>query len=92
MASELPEIARRLRFFMKKAGLSRAQLVERVGLTAPAIWLWLAGKTSPTYENLKKFCVACGIDVPTFYGPFDDSDDPSDVQEEDEGSKDAAAL
>lgn len=84
------EIARRLRYFMKRADVSRAQLATAVGVTAPAVHLWLKGTTRPVYEKLQLICAALGIDVPTFYGPFDD--DPDEGSGDPDGEKQAAAA
>ena len=46
-----------------RAGLTQAQLAERVGTTQSAVARWEAGGTHPSLETLARLVRACGLEL-----------------------------
>lgn len=91
--ADLPDLAKRLRHFAAKAGItSQTEFATKSGFSPSAVSLWFTGKVKPTYENLEAICKKpLGIDLPTFFGPYeDDVGEPSD--DDGEAGKSAAAV
>ena len=63
-----PEIAKRLRYWREKAGLSREELAAEVNVDASAVRHWERGATSP--RDLDRVAKACGIDMARFWSPL----------------------
>lgn len=47
----------------RRAGLSQAQLAERLGKPQPTVARWESGKTEPTYATVREVVGACGLDM-----------------------------
>ena len=58
----------------RRAGLSQADLAERVGTTQSAIARLERGRTSPTLERTRELIRACGLDLRFELVPVDDAD------------------
>ena len=59
-----------------RAGLSQAELGERVGRDRAQIARWERHAVAPSLETLRELVRACGFDLSLELGPFDTSDDP----------------
>lgn len=73
MGAQRSELARRLKFFLTRAGKTQAQVAREVDVSPGAVSKWISDDACPSLENLKAFCEACGVDMVTFYGPFEEA-------------------
>jgi transcriptional regulator with XRE-family HTH domain len=62
------ELAHRIRFWRKRAGLKGIELAAALNLSPSAISQWERGHASPSHETLERVAIACGIDLVTFWG------------------------
>lgn len=60
----------RIAHWRQKAGLSRLQLAEMVGVTIQAVGQWERGDTQPSLASLARITSALGISMAEFYGPL----------------------
>ena len=58
----------------RRAGLTQAQLAERIGTTQPAIARLEGGRGNPTLQRLSDIAYACGLEVHVTVTPVDDSE------------------
>lgn len=58
----------------RRAGLSQAELAERIGTTQSAIARMERGRSSPSAERLTRIVRACGLDLVPTLVPAEDSD------------------
>lgn len=64
-------MAKRIRFYVLRAGLSRAALAAKLGVTEQAVYQWWNGKKNqPTLINLARIAKLCGITLQDFVGPL----------------------
>lgn len=56
----------------KRAGLTQAELAERLATTQAQIARWEAGKTSPSFRRVVEAIRACGLDLSVRLATFDD--------------------
>jgi XRE family transcriptional regulator, fatty acid utilization regulator len=56
-----PPLGKRIRQARTRAGLTQAELGERVGATAAQVWQWEAGRRKPTPENRTWIAHATGV-------------------------------
>jgi transcriptional regulator with XRE-family HTH domain len=68
MGSNLVREARR------RAGLTQRELAERAGTTQSAIARLESGKTSPSFETVRRLLKLCGFSLLVQLEPYDDSD------------------
>ena len=47
----------------KRAGLSRADLADEIGVTYNAVWTWESGRSCPSADNLIRICQATGHEL-----------------------------
>ena len=86
-----PREADRLRFWMKKRGVTRKQIAEATGKTTQAVHWWLKDKNDPPQEAIVAIVGMMGIDLATFYGPLEDDTDAAG-EEPDEGDGELGAA
>jgi transcriptional regulator with XRE-family HTH domain len=70
-----------LRYHRKRAGLSQAQLAEKIDRQTNAVQRLESGEASPTFDTLERLSEALEVDVRDFFGAGDYSaragrDDP----------------
>jgi transcriptional regulator with XRE-family HTH domain len=58
----------------RRAGLTQAQLAERLGTTQSAIARLERGATEPSYARVAEAVAACGLDLQPRLVPADDAD------------------
>lgn len=58
----------------KRAGLSQRELAERAGTTQSAIARLETGRSSPSFELVRKLIRCCGFQLNVSIVPYDDSD------------------
>jgi transcriptional regulator with XRE-family HTH domain len=58
----------------RRAGLSQAELADRVGTTQSAIARLERGRTAPSLERTRELIRACGLDLRFELVPIDDAD------------------
>jgi transcriptional regulator with XRE-family HTH domain len=63
------ERARRIRYYARRARLSRGDIARLLDITEQAVWQWTTGRATPTIDNLARFCTICGIDLHIFFAP-----------------------
>jgi DNA-binding XRE family transcriptional regulator len=51
------------------AGLTQADLAEKVGVSKLTYWKWETGKSEPKYTQFKKLCEVCGVDKDEVFLP-----------------------
>ncbi|MCA1712723.1 MAG: helix-turn-helix domain-containing protein [Actinobacteria bacterium] len=68
MGSDLVREARR------RAGLTQRELAERAGTTQSAIARLESGKTSPSFDTVRRLLRLCGFNLLVALDPYDDSD------------------
>lgn len=61
-------LADRMRQWRNWAGLTMADVAAKVGVSKSAVTLWEKGRTSPTHNNVGKFCKSIGITKQQFEG------------------------
>ena len=61
-------VAARIAAAMKSAGLSRAELARRVGVSPAAASQWCLGTSTPTVDNLTKIAAALGVSLDELAG------------------------
>lgn len=68
------DVGDRIAHWRKVRGWSRAELAERVGVSAPAVYQWEGSakieKIIPSTVSLHAVAKACGITIQQFYGPL----------------------
>lgn len=68
MGSDLIREARR------RAGLTQRELAERAGTTQSAIARLESGRTSPSFDTVRRMMRLCGFNLLVALDPYDDSD------------------
>lgn len=68
MGSDLIREARR------RAGLTQRELAERAGTTQSAIARLESGRTSPSFDTVRRMLRLCGFNLLVALDPYDDSD------------------
>ncbi len=63
-----------IRAARREAGLTQAQLAERVGTTQSAIARWEAGGDTPRLDSLAAILRACGVECDLAFRRHDDVD------------------
>lgn len=58
----------------RRAGLTQAQLAERVGTTQSAVARWERGRSAPSFDTVRRLVRACGLDLVVTIEDYDDSD------------------
>jgi transcriptional regulator with XRE-family HTH domain len=58
----------------KRAGLTQAELAERVGTTQSVISRLERGATAPSMETISELVRACGLELGVRLTPYDDHD------------------
>lgn len=66
------QLVRRAR---QKAGLSQAELADRLGTKQPVIARWETGQRSPDYDMVARAVAACGFEMETLLSPADPQTD-----------------
>jgi transcriptional regulator with XRE-family HTH domain len=61
------ELAARIRYFRKKAGLRGFELATACQVTPSAVTRWETGDSEPSHENLARVARACGVDMAEFW-------------------------
>jgi transcriptional regulator with XRE-family HTH domain len=65
-----------------RAGLSQAELAERLGLAASSIARWETDTVEPGFSTLRRVLQACGFDIPPVLVTFErDPERDARVQE-----------
>lgn len=59
----------------KRAGLTQAQLAERLGKSQSEIGRWERGEVQPSFETLQRIVAACGLELVAQTYNADDSYD-----------------
>lgn len=67
------EIAKNIRFYRKKSGLTQKQLSEKIGVKNSAVSNWESGQNSIDIEILCKVCAALGVSLSEIYGTYGNS-------------------
>lgn len=65
---DVDNIGQKIRQAMKEAGLTQQKLADKLGITNPVVNVWVTGKRSPRYENLKKIAEATNKPLNYFFG------------------------
>lgn len=60
MSGHFRDVVRRMR---RAAGLSQAELANRLGTTQSAVARWESGDVSPRLDNVQRIADACGLDA-----------------------------
>lgn len=55
----------------KRAGISQAQLAERLHTKQPVVARWESLSRSPSFENVARAVRACGLEIHPSLGPID---------------------
>lgn len=55
--------ADRIYRLMVSAGMSNADLAEKLGVSAMAVWKWLNAKSLPTLENIAAMCGIFNVEI-----------------------------
>jgi len=58
----------------RRAGLTQAQLAELAGTTQSAIARLESGRTSPSFDTVRRMMRLCGFNLLVALDPYDDSD------------------
>lgn len=58
----------------RRAGLTQRELAARAGTTQSAIARWEAGRSAPSFDNVRRLLRLCGFDLLVQLEPYDDSD------------------
>lgn len=58
--------AGRLKQLRTKAGLSRQELADKLGLTSVAVYSWERGGASPSFQSLQKLAKVLGVSLDEF--------------------------
>lgn len=61
--SEEIALLEQLTEWREKAGLTRADIADRMGITPPAITRLERNVTKATWHTLKRYAAACGIEI-----------------------------
>lgn len=65
-----------------RAGLSQAELAQRLGMASSSIARWETETVEPGYSTLRRVLQACGFDIPPVLVPYErDSERDAQVQE-----------
>lgn len=68
MASLEEQVGALVRHHRKLAGLTQAQLAERIGRQTGAVTRIETGEAAPTFETLSSLAQALGVEVRDFFG------------------------
>lgn len=60
----------RIRYWRERAGITKGELAEAVGVTEPAIYHWESERYPPTLEHLQAVASAVGVDMRMFWSPI----------------------
>lgn len=58
----------------KRAGLTQAELAERIGTTQSAVARWESRRSTPSFDTVFRIVRACGLDLDLMLVERDDSD------------------
>jgi transcriptional regulator with XRE-family HTH domain len=65
-----------------RAGLSQAELGQRLGMATSSIARWETDRVEPGYSTLRRVLQACGFDIPPVLVPYErDPERDAQVQE-----------
>src|SRR5436309_6925120 len=65
-----------------RAGLSQAELAQRLGLASSSIARWETDAVEPGFSTLRRVLQACGFDIPPVLVPYErDPERDAQVQE-----------
>lgn len=71
-----------IRSARSRAGLSQAELAERLGMPVSSIARWETDRVEPGFSTLRRVLQACGFDIPPVLVPFErDSEREARVEE-----------
>ncbi|MGH3006549.1 MAG: helix-turn-helix domain-containing protein [Gaiellaceae bacterium] len=71
-----------IRSARNRAGLSQAELGERLGMPVSSIARWETDRVEPGFSTLRRVLQACGFDIPPVLVPFErDPEREARVQE-----------
>jgi transcriptional regulator with XRE-family HTH domain len=59
-----------IRSARNRAGLSQAELAERLGMPVSSIARWETDRVEPGFSKLRRVLQACGFDIPPVLVPF----------------------
>ena len=51
------------------AGLTQAEMAERLDVAPVTIWKWETGKSEPKVNQFKRFCEVCGLKMDDIFLP-----------------------
>ena len=57
----------------KRAGLSQAQLAQRLGVGRSTVSGWETGRVQPTFDSVTRVMEACGLDLEVHLVPRDEA-------------------
>lgn len=60
----------RVRYWRKRAGLTKAELAKLVGVSEPAVYHWESDRYPPTLAHVNAVAEACGVDLRMFFSPI----------------------
>jgi transcriptional regulator with XRE-family HTH domain len=60
-----------IRSARNRAGLSQAELAERLGMPVSSIARWETDRVEPGFSTLRRVLQACGFDIPPVLVPFE---------------------
>lgn len=68
------DVGDRIAHWRKARGWTQAELAERVGVSAPAVYQWEGSKKiekiTPSTASIFAVAKACGVTMEQFYGPL----------------------
>jgi transcriptional regulator with XRE-family HTH domain len=73
-----PRLGGRIKLLRRRAGLTQAQLAERIGRHRNIVVRIESGKTTPGANVAKLIASACHVTIPALYG-IEEPDDPGEV-------------
>lgn len=61
------DVAARMRYLMRRAGLSRSDVIARMRVSKGSVSKWLTGEGKPSLRNLQRFSELCGETLGSFF-------------------------
>jgi transcriptional regulator with XRE-family HTH domain len=61
------EVAVRIKFWRKKAGLRNKHIAKALGVTPGCVSLWEHGHAEPSHETISRLAQLCGTDIAGFW-------------------------
>ena len=58
----------RIKQLREAAGMSQRELVERIGISGPAVAMWESGENRPSLTNLEKLADVLGVSIDAILG------------------------